>query len=148
MKTNAIEKLNTLSPYARKILAFSSGSSEDLIRAELFGAQRFEQHGRSLAQAQTVRKSFGWGESLSFFPRVQENMTALREAYDYVATISQSGQYITPAAEWLLDNFHLVEAQLQQIAEGIPRRYYADLPKLAEKPLEGLPRVYGIACAT
>ena len=147
MKTNALEKLGTLSPYARKILAFRSGGSEDLIRAELFGAQRFEQHGRSLAQAQTVRTSSGWGESLSFFPRVQDNITALRQAYDYVATISQSGQYVTPAAEWLLDNFHLVEAQLQQIAEGIPRRYYADLPKLADKPLEGLPRVYGIAWA-
>ncbi|MES2911690.1 MAG: hypothetical protein V4718_09895, partial [Pseudomonadota bacterium] len=72
---------------------------------------------------------------------------ALRQAYDYIATISHNGQYVTPAAEWLLDNFHLVEAQLQQIHEGVPRRYYAHLPKLADKPLEGLPRVYGIAWA-
>ncbi len=109
--------------------------------------QRFEEHGRSLAQAQSVRTSKSWGESLSFSPRVQDNIAALRQAYDYIATISQSGQYVTPAAEWLLDNFHLVEAQLLQIHEGVPRRYYADLPKLTGKPLEGLPRVYGIAWA-
>ncbi|MBC7548346.1 MAG: hypothetical protein H7224_06855, partial [Polaromonas sp.] len=48
---------------------------------------------------------------------------------------------------WLLDNFHLIEAQLQQIEEGVSQRYYAELPKLAEHPLVGLPRVYGIAWA-
>ncbi|WP_421956132.1 GH36-type glycosyl hydrolase domain-containing protein [Polaromonas sp.] len=147
MKKNVIERLDALSPYARRILDAHPGASEPLISAELFGAQRFEQHGRSLAEAQSVRKTSGWGEGASFFPRVRENIIALRQAYDYIATISHSGQYVTPAAEWLLDNFHLVEAQLQQIREGLPRRYYAHLPKLADKPLEGLPRVYGIAWA-
>ena len=118
-----------------------------MIRAELFGVQRFEQHGRSLAAAQVVNKVTGGAAGPSFFPRVEKNIAALREAYDYVALASRSGHYVTPAAEWLLDNFHLVEAQLQQIHEGVPRRYYADLPKLANKPLEGLPRVYGIAWA-
>ena len=145
MKTAVLDRLETLSAYAREILTSNSSGPEPLIRAELFGTQRFEEHGRSLAQAQAVRTSKSWGESLSFFPRVIDNIAALRQAYDYIATISQSGQYVTPAAEWLLDNFHLVEAQLQQIHEGVPRRYYADLPKLADKPLEGLPRVYGIA---
>ncbi|MDB5913239.1 MAG: glycosyltransferase 36, partial [Ramlibacter sp.] len=64
-----------------------------------------------------------------------------------MAITSSSGHYVTPAAEWLLDNFHLVEAQLEQIREGVPRRYYAELPKLAQAPLAGLPRVYGIAWA-
>ena len=147
MNTHVIDRLESLSPYAREILGAHPGQSEPLIRAELFGAQRFEQHGRSLAHAQAVRKPSGWNEGPPFFPRVRENIRALRHAYDYVATLSQSGQYVTPAAEWLLDNFHLVEAQLQQIHEGVPRRYYAHLPKLANKPLEGLPRVYGIAWA-
>ena len=147
VNARATDELDLLSPYAREIFATHSGDSEPLIRAELFGAQRFEEHGRSLAQAQSIQSTSTWGESLSFFPRVHENIAALRRAYDYIATISESGQYVTPAAEWLLDNFHLVEAQLQQISEGVPRRYYADLPKLADKPLAGLPRVYGIAWA-
>ena len=147
VKTAALDRLETLSSYARKIFTNYPDGSEPLIRAELFGTQRFEEHGRSLAQAQSVRASSSWGESLSFFPRVQDNIAALRQAYDYIATISQSGQYVTPAAVWLLDNFHLVEEQLQQIHEGVPRRYYADLPKLTGRPLEGLPRVYGIAWA-
>ncbi len=82
-----------------------------------------------------------------FFPRLKENLAALREAYDYIAQTALSGRYTTPAAAWLLDNFPLIEAQLQQIREGVPRRYYASLPKLALAPLQGLPRVYGIAWA-
>ena len=147
MKTAALDRLQSLGSHAKQILTNNISGPEPLIRAELFGTQRFEEHGRSLAQAQTVSTSTSWGESMSFFPRVQGNIAALRQSYDYIATISQSGQYVTPAAVWLLDNFHLVEAQLQQIQEGVPRRYYADLPKLAGKPLEGLPRVYGIAWA-
>ncbi len=147
MAKASINRLDNLSPYARKLLLTPHGEVQQPIRAELFGAQRFEQHGRSLAAAQTVRPTGSPDRAAPFFPRVQENIAALRQAYDYIAHTSRSGHYVTPAAEWLLDNFHLIEAQLQQIQEGVPHRYYADLPKLAVKPLEGLPRVYGIAWA-
>jgi cyclic beta-1,2-glucan synthetase len=142
-----IDRLEALTPYARNILLSRGGEAEPPIRAELFGIQRFEEHGRSLAQAQVVEADAPSRRRASFFPRVEENLAALRNAYDYVALTSRSGHYVTPAAEWLLDNFHLVEAQLEQIHEGVPRRYYDSLPKLAAAPLEGLPRVYGIAWA-
>jgi len=54
---------------------------------------------------------------------------------------------ITPAAEWLVDNFHIVEEQLREIRDDLPANYYRELPKLAEGPLEGYPRVLGIAWA-
>jgi len=59
----------------------------------------------------------------------------------------QSGQVIAPAAEWLLDNFHLVEQQLRQIHDDLPPGYYRQLPKLAEGPFAGYPRVLGLAWA-
>ncbi len=154
-----LARLDTLSSHARQFLLTERTAADQPIRAELFGLHRFEEHGRSLAQAQIVhdedddgipspgRSLFKTPSRDSFFPRVEENLTALRQAYDYVALTSRTGHYVTPAAEWLLDNFHLVEAQLQQIREGLPRRYYASLPKLATAPLQGLPRVYGIAWA-
>ncbi len=149
MATAVTSRLDNLSVYARHILAVQDELQQP-IRAELFGAQRFEEHGRSLARAQTIKPQRLGGTSdriPPFFPRVHENIAALREAYDFIALTSRSGHYVTPAADWLLDNFHLIEAQLQQIQEGVPHRYYADLPKLTAKPLEGLPRVYGIAWA-
>lgn len=139
--------LDSLSPYARKVIIAGHDDAQQPIRAELFGSVRFEEHGRSLAKAQVVQTGRRSHQGPAFFPRVNENITALRQAYDYISVTSQSGHFVTPAAEWLLDNFYLIEAQLQQIEDGVPRRYFADLPKLLDKPLEGLPRIYGIAWA-
>ena len=147
MDAQVLDRLATLSLHARRILLSSTREVDPPIRAELFGVQRFEQHGCSLAQAQVIESDAQSRRHAPFFPRVEENLAALRKAYDYIALTSISGHYATPAAEWLLDNFPLIEAQLQQIREGVPHRYYAILPKLAVAPLQGLPRVYGIAWA-
>ncbi len=58
-----------------------------------------------------------------------------------------AGQPITPAAEWLLDNFHIVEQQLRQIEDDLPPGYYRHLPKLTDGPLAGYPRVLGLTWA-
>ena len=147
MDAQVLDRLATLSLHARRILLSNTREVDPPSRAELFGAQRFEQHGCSLAQAQVIESDAQSRRHAPFFPRVEENLAALRKAYDYIALTSISGHYATPAAEWLLDNFPLIEAQLQQIREGVPHRYYAILPKLAVAPLQGLPRVYGIAWA-
>jgi cyclic beta-1,2-glucan synthetase len=137
----------SLSPYARTLLSRPRVEVQPPVRSELFGAQRFAEHGRSLARAQSVQDDAATRAAPPFFPRVDENLASLRGAFDYIALTSRNGRYVSPAAEWLLDNFHLVEAQLQQIREGVPRGYYARLPKLETAPLAGLPRVYGIAWA-
>ncbi|MDZ7907686.1 MAG: glucoamylase family protein [Gemmobacter sp.] len=54
---------------------------------------------------------------------------------------------MAPAAEWLLDNFHLVEEHLRQIHDDLPPGYYRQLPKLADGPFAGYPRVFGMAWA-
>jgi cyclic beta-1,2-glucan synthetase len=54
---------------------------------------------------------------------------------------------VVPAAEWLLDNYHLVEEQVREIRDDLPPGYYRQLPKLAEGPFAGYPRVFGLAWA-
>lgn len=126
-------------------LAIGRGSLEPSIRAEIFGPQRFAQHGRSLGYThRAVANSKG---SAKFFPRVRDNIRGLRDAHRYIGEQASSGYDISPAAEWLLDNFHLIEAQLSAVREGLPRGYFHRLPVLVHEPLSGLPRVYGIAWA-
>ena len=120
--TTVFDRLETLSEYALQLLTRPHAAIEPPIRAELFGVQRFEQHGRSLARAQAVQDEHV-ARGSAFFPRVDENLESLRQAFDYIALTSRTGRYVSPAAEWLLDNFHLVEAQLQQIREGVTRSY-------------------------
>ena len=120
-------------------------NSEDSIRAELFSAERLEEHAESLAAAQRVSARPITGRSLAV--RLQDNESALLEAYRAIAGAVGEGRAVTPAAEWLLDNYHLVDEQIREIRDDLPPRYYRQLPKLAAGPLAGYPRVFGVAWA-
>ncbi len=127
------------------ILGTERGALEPPIRAEIFGPQRFAQHGRSLGTAH--RAAPAGARKPNFFPRLRSNVAMLREAHRYIGVQASTGYDISPAAEWLLDNFHLIEAQLDEVHAGLPRRYFRALPVLLDEPLAGLPRVYGVAWA-
>ena len=129
----------------RSILDGARGPVEPPIRSEIFGPERFAQHARSLGETHRVQTAAA--RSAAFFPRVQDNIRTLRESQHYIGAHAQSGHQVSPAAEWLLDNFHLIEGQLKEIHEGLPRRYFRNLPVLIDEPLKGLPRVYGVAWA-
>ncbi len=132
-------------PPVRRMLDAALGPAQEPIRSEIFGLARFEQHGRSLAESHhAARAVFG---SASFYPRLQSNIQSLRASYEHIASHAHSGQDISPGAEWLFDNFHLIEDQLREIHEGLPARYYRTLPVLQDAPLQGLPRIYSIAWA-
>jgi cyclic beta-1,2-glucan synthetase len=115
------------------------------IRSDLFGTERLEHHAETLAADHRVARAPVRVPSLS--RRLRDNVRVLLEAYHASAAVAQRGQPVAPAAEWLLDNFHLVEAQLRQITEDLPPGFYRQLPKLAEGHLAGYPRVFSIAWA-
>src|SRR6202140_4414749 len=115
------------------------------IRAELFTVERLEQHAESLAAAQVITLEPVQGRPL--LPRVLENGRVLLEYYRATARAIQQEQIITPAAEWLVDNFYIVEEQLREIRDDLPSGFYRKLPKLAAGHLEGYPRVFGVAWA-
>ena len=71
----------------------------------------------------------------------------LLAAYRAIGAAIREERAITPAAEWLVDNFHIAEEQIREIRDDLPRGFYRQLPKLAEGPLEGYPRVFGLAWA-
>jgi cyclic beta-1,2-glucan synthetase len=133
------------SPALCDILDVTHGPLQPPIRSEIFGLQRFAQHGRSLGE--THRAAAAARFAPTFFPRLQDNIRALRQAHRYIGAQAATGYDVSPAAEWLLDNFHLIEAQLKEIHEGLPRSYFRALPVLLDEPLAGLPRVYGVAWA-
>ena len=64
------------------ILDGSRGLLEPPIRSEIFGPQRFAQHGRSLGE--THRAHVATGRSAAFFPRLGDNIRTLREAQAYI----------------------------------------------------------------
>ncbi|MDH4154218.1 MAG: hypothetical protein OEV01_10580, partial [Nitrospira sp.] len=118
---------------------------EEPIRAELFGVERLEQHAASLAAAQVVTDDARVGRLLT--PRVLDNGRVLVKSYQAIARTIHDEKTITPAAEWFVDNFHIIDEQLREIIDDLPPGYYRQLPKLASGPLQNYPRVYGVAWA-
>jgi cyclic beta-1,2-glucan synthetase len=123
----------------------SPWESDAPIRSELFSAERLEQHAESLATAQRIARRAGIGRPLA--TRLRDNDRALLDAYRTIAKATHDDDPITPAAEWLVDNFHVVEAQIREIRDDLPPAFYRQLPKLADGPFAGYPRVFGIAWA-
>ena len=118
---------------------------EDPIRSEIFSATHLERHGASLAEAQNVTLDPGRGVNVSV--KLIENEHLLRESYKIILKGIDEQKSITPAAEWLVDNFYIIEEQIKNIRHHLPPEYYWELPKLSVGPLIGYPRIYGIAWA-
>jgi cyclic beta-1,2-glucan synthetase len=108
----------------------SMTESEEPILAELFSVERLEQHAQTLAAAQTITDAPRRGTAVG--PRIAANGRVLLESYRVLARAIKDERTMTPAAEWLVDNFHIVDEQLREIRDDLPSDYYRELPKLAE----------------
>ena len=120
-------------------------SDDQILREEIFSVERLEEHARTSRPPSRHRIDTRLGRSLG--TRLRSNEKALLAAYRWIAKAVDEGRSITPAAEWVLDNYHVVEEQIREIREDLPPQFYRQLPKLAAGPFAGLPRVFGIAWA-
>lgn len=84
------------------------------IREALFSVERLE-----LARAQTVKPYRQLGYSL--LDRLADNETSLVQSYRSICSAIVDKAAITPAAEWLIDNFNLVERQIREVRLDFPR---------------------------
>jgi cyclic beta-1,2-glucan synthetase len=121
----------------------SGGEGLDPIRDEILGVERLEQEARSLAARHDVKRGFRRGYPL--LARLDANTKALRAAYGVLTEAVQRDQAISPAAEWLIDNFFIVEEHVRVVRDALPGSYYRQLPKLASGDLQGHPRCYALA---
>src|SRR5262249_21361142 len=77
--------------------------------------------------------------------RFRHNGRLLARAHRHIAASARAGLPLTPDAEWLLDNYYIVQDVLLEVRQDLPRGYYRELPKLARGPLAGQPRTYALA---
>ncbi|HEV7222619.1 MAG TPA: glucoamylase family protein [Pirellulales bacterium] len=117
-------------------------ADEQPLRAELFSVDQLRQYAKSLAVSHRLATR---RLSDRLIARLDENERILIETYDLVTAAAKRSRRISPAAEWLLDNFYLVEDQIRTARRHLPRGYSRELPRLAGGPAKSYPRVYGIA---
>src|ERR1700681_4410199 len=126
--------------------ARSDGPSkiDEPISAEIFSVERLEQHAESLAKAQEVSAT---QTAVSLRGRLRSNALALDAAFHSLIAGIRKGRAVTPAAEWLVDNYYIVDEHMRAVRRDLPSGFYKQLPKLSHGPLRGYPRVYGLAWA-
>lgn len=112
------------------------------LQFDLYTAEEMEQHGLRLAAAHQLARTRGADGLLT---RLSENEQTLARVSMLLASRSDGEQRVTPAGEWLLDNYHLIEEEVRTARRLLPPGYSRELPRLAVGGRVSHPRVYELA---
>lgn len=126
----------------RRAAGQSTLQAEEPLRSQLFNVEQMELHGKALTRTHHVHARAGPERLLD---RLEENEGLLDDAVTVLTRMVQDEMRITPAGEWLLDNYYLIEEQIHTARRHLPKGYSRQLPSLSRGPSAGLPRVYDLS---
>ncbi len=136
-KTMSVSLTVALAPWLGRVFSGASASppwnDTTAIREAIFSVERMEEHARSLARAQAIKPRRQYGRPLH--DRLAANEASLIDSYRSISRAVDDKAAITPAAEWLIDNFHLVERQIREIRLDLPPPYYRELAQARRRSL-------------
>lgn len=101
-------------------------ANEAPLRAERFDAARMALHARALAGLHVLSKEEA---SETPLPRLADNAAVIAAACASL-TRSAGAAPVLPAAELLLDHYHLIDEQVRTARHHLPRAYSRTLPRL------------------
>ena len=114
------------------------------VHPSILRIEDLEARAKVLAARYTLARGTRRGER-RFYGRFEASVVSLRTAYQTLAQDIRTSEAFVPAAEWLLDNFHVLEAAIVDVRKNLPRRYYLELPKLAARERAGTARIEAVA---
>src|SRR5262249_11614857 len=113
--------MSWVSSAVRGLFRRSDASAEPPIREELYSLERLEHYAAAIAAEHQIAQK---PQRVSLLlPRLEENGRKLVATYQALAESIRNEHVISPAAEWLVDNFHIVEEQIREIREDLPKSY-------------------------
>lgn len=104
--------------------------------------EELEEHARSMSLEHSVvsqKKKLNWP-----MKRMSENFSFIREAYRELNVEVNKKQSLPAAAEWLLDNFYVLEEQVSSLRRDLTQKSYFQLPVLKKGPYEGVTRIFAL----
>ena len=116
-----------------------AGSIKDV----LLQPEQLLNHAAQIAREHTVSGRPGYIKSLH--GRLDKNFKVITEVYKSVNSHAKRGRDLTPASEWLLDNYYKIEEQVKEVRQSLTRERLRRLNILNSGILRGYPRVYAIA---
>jgi cyclic beta-1,2-glucan synthetase len=82
-----------------------------------------------------------------FHARIKDNAMRTSAVYREINEAQGAGETVTPAAQWLLDNYYLVEESVSQVMRDLPARFFKQLPLMPTRDGKSVPRVLTLAWA-
>ncbi|MDX2105151.1 MAG: glucoamylase family protein [Candidatus Melainabacteria bacterium] len=125
-----------------RTLLLEHDADEAPLHSELFSLEQMYRHGKAFAASHKLATG---GEPYRILDRLDDNEHILTTISAQLTKVVESNERITPAAEWLLDNFYLIEEQIRLARRHLPKGYSRELPRLANGSTPGIPRVYELA---
>ena len=111
---------------------------------EYLSGSQLRDLGRELAGLAQVDGDIFTGTDLR--ARQVKNKREIEAIYRDLLKAAELREILTPAAEWLLDNFFLIEETMQQVQRDLPKRFYRQLPMVDTKVEAKVPRMTALAC--
>lgn len=108
------------------------------IRAELFSARQMERYGGKLALSHTLSQN---ELPYNLLKRLDDCEKTLTRSCLIINNSEKA--VISPAGEWLLDNYYLIEEQIRTVRQLLPKNFGKGLPSLGAPHC--CPRIYDIA---
>ena len=115
--------------------------NEEPMREELFSSDQMEDLGKTLATRHQVSTNPGKDHLLR---RLADNEDTLQEVRKLLTDSIKKNYQVTPAGEWLIDNFYLIEEHIRIAKTHFPKNYSEDLPQLLNGTSAGVTRSYDI----
>lgn len=126
------------------ILSSNETEDEAPLRSEILSKELLGLHAKEMAKFHTPTDYNI--PSVALKSRFKSNCKVLNTAYFSLSEINSNKGYLAAGAEWLLDNYHVIEEQVREIRRDLPSSYYKALPKISSSRWKGFPRVYRLAC--
>jgi cyclic beta-1,2-glucan synthetase len=115
--------------------------NEEPLREELFSSDQMERFGKTLATRHKLSTNPAKDHLLK---RLENNEDTLQEVRKLLNDSIKKNYQITPAGEWLIDNFYLIEEHIRIAKTHFPKNYSEDLPQLLNGTSTGITRSYDI----
>ena len=111
----------------------------------MLGADRLAERARHVARSHMLAPPQKRRGPEPLLQRLDGTREILARVYSALNDGAEREVDISPAGDWFLDNFYIIQEHIREVRTSLPRGYYQELPKLAGGPLADHPRVYEVA---
>ncbi len=118
-------------------------AKHDFIRTDYYAIEQLRRCGAALAREESTRLP-GYSR-FDLIRRQKDNKQLITAVYQSVFKSAEAKELITPAGEWLIDNFYLIEDNIRQVWLSLPSRFVRQLPALEVSEEGTLPRTMALA---